>query len=204
MKYEKIALSIVLVSLPCLVLGAILPVYTKNLGYSVFQLTLLFSVFSCSQLFMRVIIGKISDRYSRYAILCVSILLCGLAYLMLSGAETLIYLLIARMIQGAAGILLTISAVSFITAEYGKFASGFGRYSRSRNLGGLIGIGLAYYLFSRSQSLAGWKNFFLISAAACVASFIFMVSEKKRPGYTTSYLVPKGCIHQGWNRKSGC
>lgn len=179
MKYEKIALSIVLVSLPCLVFGAILPVYTKNQGYSVFQLTLLFSVFSCSELFMRVFIGKISDRYSRYVILCVSVLLYGLAYLMLSGAQNLIYLMIARMIQGAAGILLTISAVSFITAEHGNFASGFGRYSRSRNLGGLIGIGLAFYLFSRSQFLEGWKNLFVISAVSCLASFIFMVSRKK-------------------------
>lgn len=178
MKYEKVAISIILVSLPCLVFEALLPAYTKELGYSVFQLSILFSVYSFSGLVMRLVIGKISDRFSRFLVLCCALLLYGLAYLLLAEARSMGYLLAARMVQGAAGILLTISAVSLITAEKTSFAQGLGRFGGNRQLGGLLGIGLTFYVFNRSDFLEGWSQFFLISAAFALISLICVVFQK--------------------------
>ena len=69
------------------------------------------------------------------------------------------------MVQGAAGILLTISAVSLITAEKTSFAKGLGRYGGNRQLGGIIGIGLTFYVLNRTDFLEGWSQIFLISSA---------------------------------------
>ena len=178
MKYEKVALSIVLVSLPCLVFDFLLPAYTTELGYTVFQLSILYSVYSLSELGMRLLIGKISDRYSRFLVLCCAMLLYGMAYFLFAQARSLGYLLAARMVQGAAGILLTISAVSLITAEKTSFAKGLGRYGGNRQQGGIIGIGLTFYVFNRSGFLEGWSQFFYISAAFALVSLILVFIRK--------------------------
>ncbi|MBE5987922.1 putative MFS family arabinose efflux permease [Lacrimispora xylanisolvens] len=178
MKYEKVALSIILVSLPCLVFDFLLPAYTTELGYTVFQLSILYSVYSFSELVMRLLIGKISDRYSRFLVLCCAMLLYGIAYFLFSQARGLGYLLAARMVQGAAGILLTISAVSLITAEKTSFAKGLGRYGGNRQLGGIIGIGLTFYVLKRTDFLEGWSQIFLISSAFAVVSLILLFIKK--------------------------
>lgn len=182
MKYEKVALSIVLVSLPFLVFDVMLPAYTKELGYTVFQLSILYSVYSFSELIMRLVIGKVSDRYSRYAVICCALFLYGLAYFLFAQARSLGYLLAARMVQGAAGILLTISAVSLVTAEKTSFAQGLGRYSGNRQFGGILGIGLTFYVFSRSDFLEGWNQLFLISAAFAMVSLVYTFTQ--RPSLT--------------------
>ncbi|MDW2797338.1 MFS transporter [Clostridium boliviensis] len=182
MKYEKVALSIVLVSLPILVFDVMLTAYTKELGYTVFQLSILYSVYSFSELIMRLLIGKVSDRYSRYAVLCCALFLYGLAFFLFAQARSLGYLLAARMVQGAAGILLTISAVSLITAEKTSFARGLGRYSGNRQFGGILGIGLTYYVFYRSDFLEGWNRLFLISAAFAIVSLVYTLAQ--RPSHT--------------------
>jgi MFS family permease len=181
MKYEKVALSIVLVSLPCLVFDFLLPAYTTELGYTVFQLSILYSVYSFSELLMRLLIGKISDRYSRFVVLCCAMLLYGIAYFLFAQARGLGYLLAARMVQGAAGILLTISAVSLITAEKTSFAKGLGRYGGNRQLGGIIGIGLTFYVLNRTEFLEGWSQFFLISSAFAFVSLILVFIKKPSP-----------------------
>jgi len=178
MKYEKVVLSIILVSLPCLVFDFLLPAYTTELGYTVFQLSILYSVYSFSELVMRLLIGKISDRYSRFLVLCCAMLLYGIAYFLFSQARGLGYLLAARMVQGAAGILLTISAVSLITAEKTSFAKGLGRYGGNRQLGGIIGIGLTFYVLKRTDFLEGWRQIFLISSAFAVISLILVFIKK--------------------------
>lgn len=178
MKYEKVALSIILVSLPCLVFDFLLPAYTTELGYTVFQLSILYSVYSFSELVMRLLIGKISDRYSRFLALCCAMLLYGIAYFLFSQARGLGYLLAARMVQGAAGILLTISAVSLITAEKTSFAKGLGRYGGNRQLGGILGIGLTFYILNRTDFLEGWSQIFFISSAFAVVSLILVLIKK--------------------------
>ena len=178
MKYEKVALSIILVSLPCLVFDFLLPAYTAELGYTVLQLSILYSVYSFSELVMRLLIGKISDRYSRFLVMSCAILLYGIAYFLFSQARGLGYLLTARMVQGAAGILLTISAVSLITAEKTSFAKGLGRYGGNRQLGGILGIGLTFYVLNRTDFLEGWSQIFLISSATAVVSLILLFVKK--------------------------
>lgn len=178
MKYEKVALSIILVSLPCMVFDFLLPAYTTELGYTVFQLSILYSVYSFSELVMRLLIGKISDRYSRFLVLCCTMLLYGIAYFLFSQARGLGYLLAARMVQGGAGTLLTISAVSLITAEKTSFAKGLGRYGGNRQLGGIIGIGLTFYVLNRIDFLEGWSQIFLISSAFAFISLILVVIKK--------------------------
>lgn len=191
MKYEKIALSIVLASLPCLVFNILLPAYTKELGYTVFQLSILYSVYSFSELIMRLLIGKISDRYSRYLVLCCALFLYGLAYFLFAQARSMGYLMAARMVQGAAGILLTISVVGLITAEKTSYAQGIGRYGGNRQLGGILGIGLTFYIFNRSGFLEGWSQFFLISAAFALVSLILLFTRKPSQAKVPSFQSVK-------------
>lgn len=179
MRYKKIVVSVILVSLPCIIFEALLPVYTERLGFTTLQLTILFSVFSLSELIMRIFMGRASDRYSRRTVLFTSLLLYGLAYLTLSGAVKLQYLLLARILQGAAGILLTISVVSLIRSENVNFAQGLGRFGSNRYLGGLLGMGLSFYIFYRYDFLKGWKLLFLCCTGAAVLSFLYCLSVKE-------------------------
>lgn len=175
MRYKQIAAPVILVSLPCIIFEGLLPLYTEQLNFTTFEMTLLFSVYALSGLIMRLIIGSMSDRFSRRMLLLLSLSAYGTAYLVLAGAVTMPQLMAARFIQGAAGILLSISAVGLILDGNDHFAQGMGRFDSNRNFGGMIGVGAAFLVFMNHDLLSGWKLFFLCSAGAAVLGLFYCI-----------------------------
>ncbi|MFR3729319.1 MFS transporter [Lacrimispora sp.] len=187
MRYKQIAAPVILVSLPCIIFEGLLPLYTEQLNFTTFEMTLLFSVYALSGLIMRLIIGSMSDRFSRRMLLLLSLSAYGTAYLVLAGAVTMPQLMAARFIQGAAGILLSISAVGLILDGNDHFAQGMGRFDSNRNFGGMIGVGAAFLVFMNHDLLSGWKLFFLCSAGAAVLGLFYCIWKVgpavKKPSY---------------------
>ncbi|MNJ41526.1 putative sulfoacetate transporter SauU [compost metagenome] len=179
--YNKLSIPILIVSLPLLSFDVLLPIYTKELGFTTFQFTMLVSVFSMTQLVMRLILGRVSDKYSRRFIFLVSLLCFVAAYFVLSAANKLSVLLAARVINGAANILLSISLFGIIADANHSFAQQLGRFDSNRNLGGFIGVGLSFYILSQYDLLNGWTILFAVCGVAAVAAFVYALTIPKAP-----------------------
>lgn len=184
MKYEKLAVPVILASLPCVMFGGLFPLYTEQLGFTTLKMTILYSTFALAGLIIRLFMGTITDRYPRRSVFLWALFLYAVAYFFLSGAETMLYLITARFIQGAAGILLTLSVVGVITDENSNYGQSMGRFDSNRNFGGMIGVGLSFLIFYHYDLLKGWKLFFLCCAAAslvaCFYSFIRIKKQAKK------------------------
>ncbi|MFC3745657.1 MFS transporter [Paenibacillus sp. GCM10012306] len=173
MSYKKISIPILMISLPFIFFDVLLPVYTEELGYTTFQFTLLVSVFSFAQLFMRLLLGKISDKYSRRSIFIASLLFFVGAYFTFALADQLLLLMSARVLNGIANILLTLAVFGMIADGNTNLAQQLGRFDSNRNLGGLIGIGLCFYILTNYELLNGWKVLFTVCGAVALLSLLF-------------------------------
>lgn len=184
MKYEKLAVPVILASLPCVMFEGLFPLYTEQLGFSTLYMTIFYSTFALAGLMMRLIMGTVSDRYTRRSVFLWALSLYAVAYFFLSRAESMSYLMVARFIQGVAGILLTLSVVGVITDENNNYGQSMGRFGSNRNFGGMLGVGLSFLIFYHYDLLKGWKLFFLCCAAAslsgCFYSFFRIKKQEKK------------------------
>lgn len=169
-----------LVSLPVIMFEGLFPLYTKQLGYSTFQMTIFYSAFALAGLVMRFFMGKLSDKYTRRRVFLFAVLLYAAAYISLSGAVSMPHIMAARFIQGAAGILLTLSVVGVITDENDKFAQTMGRFDSNRNLGGMIGVGLCFLIFTNYDLLSGWNIFFLCCSGASLSAYLYSLVKVRK------------------------
>lgn len=184
MRYEKLAVPVMLVSLPVIMFQGLFPLYTEQLGYTTFRMTILYSAFALAGLIMRLFMGKASDRYTRRSVFLWAVFLYAAAYVSLSGAVSMVHLMAARFIQGAAGILLTLSVIGVITDEKEKFGQSMGRFDSNRNFGGMIGIGICFLIFTNYDIIAGWRLFFLCCFAASILGYLyscFRIKKQEKP-----------------------
>ena len=126
MNPEKLTSSLILISLPGIFLGVLLPMYTHELGYTTFQYALIVSILSFSQIMMNLVLGRASDRHSRRFIFLSALIFFTTAYFVFSVATQLSILIVARVISGIAGILLSISLVGLISDSNNSFGQRFG------------------------------------------------------------------------------
>ncbi|WP_313072035.1 MFS transporter [Lacrimispora sp.] len=193
MKYEKLAVPVILASLPGVVFEGLFPLYTTQLGFTTLKMTIFYSTFALSGLIMRLLMGTVSDRYTRRSVFLWALSLYAVAYFFLSGAESMTFLMVARFVQGAAGILLTLSVIGVITDENNNFGQSMGRFDSNRYLGGIIGIGLSFLIFYHYDLLEGWKLFFLCCAVAslvgCIYSFFRIKRQEKKEFHGKARIV---------------
>lgn len=93
-----------------------------------------------SQLIMRLILGKVSDKYSRRSIFISSLLCFVVAYFVFAVATKLSILLIGRVINGVANILLTISLFGMIADTNSSFAQKLGALAVTEISAGLLAL----------------------------------------------------------------
>lgn len=86
-----------------------LPFYAETFGASPLQIGFLFASYSLAQFICSPLWGRISDRIGRRNPLLLTILLGGLAYLLLAAAPTLGFVFLARALAGAAAANYTIA-----------------------------------------------------------------------------------------------
>ena len=87
----------------------IIPFLGLSLGLNAFQVGLIMSVFSFSQLFASPVTGKISDRFGRKPILLISQTSTLIGFLLLGIANSVWLLVAARLIDGLIGSNMTVS-----------------------------------------------------------------------------------------------
>ena len=87
----------------------IIPFLGLSLGLNAFQVGLVMSVFSFSQLFASPVTGKLSDRFGRKPILIVSQTSTLIGFLVLGIADSVWLLVAARLIDGLIGSNMTVS-----------------------------------------------------------------------------------------------
>lgn len=173
MNPKKLTSSLILISLPSIFLGVLLPIYTHELGYTTFQYTIIVSILSFSQIVMKLVLGRASDRYSRRFIFLSALIFFTSAYFVFSVATQLSVLIFARVISGIAGILLSISLVGLISDSNNSFGQQMGYFDSRMHLGGLIGVGICYLVLKNYELVQGWYVLFMICGGASALAYIF-------------------------------
>lgn len=188
MNPKKLSLPLMLISLPGIFLGVLLPMYTNELGYTTFQYSMIVSTLACSQIIMKLILGRASDRYSRRTIF-ISALLCYTAtYFIFSIATQLSLLIVARIVNGIAGILLMMALIGVISDSNNSFGQQMGFFDSKEQIGGLIGVGVCYVVLSNYDFIEGWSVLFIVcgGAALLAALYAFKLPEEVKKTEITS------------------
>jgi MFS family permease len=198
MNPKKLSLPLMLIALPNIFLGVLLPMYTNELGYTTFQYSITVSALACSQIIMKLILGKVSDRYSRRFIFISSFLCFAVTYFMFSMATQLSIIIVARVINGISGILLTMATVGLISDSNNSFGQQMGFFDSKEQIGGLIGVGVCYLVLSNYDFIKGWNVLFMIcgGAAALAALYAFKLPKETKRLANTSKQKAKLSLKQ--------
>lgn len=180
-KKKRIAIIMILVSLPCIFLDVLLPVYTHELGYSTIQMTMLFSIFSLSTLVMRLLAGRWMDQYSYKPLLLCSLLIYTGAYCTFSITDSLYGLMLGQVLQGMANVILSISIYGIIMHMRDSLAQNIGWIDSLKNLGGLLGVGLCFFILTKYGIILGWHFLFAICSASTLFVLIYFLLTWKEP-----------------------
>jgi len=137
----------------------VLPFLALSLGLDAFQIGLILSVFSFSQIFGSPVMGNLSDRYGRKPILIISQMSTVAGFLLLGISDAAWLLILARLVDGLLGSNMTVSQayISDVTTPedrtkmYGYSSAVFGA---GLIFGPLIGGTLSAISFSTPMFLA--------------------------------------------------
>ena len=157
-----------------------LPVKSKELGASAFEVGGLFSLFTLSLLLLRPLVGHAFDRFGRRWFLCVAIVLYVIAYTGYGFAEEITSMYAARFLQGigAALLLLSIDAITADLTDSTDRASAMGKnleaQIRSTFIEATLGFGLIAALPEQ-----GWQISFAIFA--CMAMYALFAVGRNVP-----------------------
>ncbi|WMJ76202.1 MULTISPECIES: MFS transporter [unclassified Sedimentibacter] len=180
---DRLAIPLILVSLPLTFMDLLLPMYTMSLGYTPVQITGLFSIFSFFLVLMRLYVGRISDRYGRKTVLIAGLLLYALSYLLYSYSKDIGHLYTARVFQSIAGVCLSISCFSMVADLNNNLGHNYGKIGGYEEKGGLVGVALCFIIFNYSDFMDGWSYIFKICSAAALISTIYSIIFIKNVKY---------------------
>ncbi|MEG0308972.1 MAG: MFS transporter [Clostridium sp.] len=170
---------IILTSLSAGVMSFLLTIYSKELNMNAIEITGLFSVLSLVLLIMKPIIGKASDKFGRRPILITAMVGYAIAYGVFSMADSSIEIYIARILQGFAAALMTISTYAIIsdTTKEENFSEGFGKRSSASSTGILYGIILTFIVFSSTKFMKAWQILFIIFSLAAIYGAFYVIKK---------------------------
>lgn len=136
------------VSFPFGVLGFLLPIYGKQLGASALEIGGFFSAFSLVPALIRPFLGRALDRWGRRPFLLFGLFGYLLATLVFAFANTVVWLIAARFLQGAGSAFLWIAAYTMVAdlAQASGRGQEFGSVDEASYRGGLIGTTIGFSL----------------------------------------------------------
>ena len=165
--------------------GIIIPVlysYSLRYGLNDFQNGLLFATFSLFQFLAAPIIGRLSDKYGRRPLLLVSLFGTTLSFLMMAGAQSAVYLFLARALDGiTAGNLPVAQAVISDTTEMKDRARGFGIMGAAFGFGFIFGPAISALTVGYSSRLP-FLIAALISGLSVLLTYLFLPETNKHLG----------------------
>ena len=166
----------------------VLPIYANNPPFvaSPYEIGWLVSIYSWMQFVFAPILGKLSDKYGRRPVLFVSLIGSVIGYIVLGLANTVLLLLVGRIISGITGG--NISAAQAYIADVTKKedrAKGMGMFGAAFGLGFVLGPAIG----GITSKYGVHVPFFIAAALSAVAAiavyFLLPESLKARPDIDT-------------------
>jgi multidrug resistance protein len=148
----------------------LLPYYATEFGASAFLVGVLISSFSVAQLAVAPLWGRASDRYGRRPMILAGLVLSAVAYVVFGFAETLLVLLVSRVVQGMGGG--TIGVVQAYVADATppeQRTKSLGWLSAVTSLGAVVGPAFG----SALDEMGGHKAPGLAAAALAALTALF-------------------------------
>lgn len=178
--------AVFLISMPFFVLGLMLPIYGTEIGASVVEIGLFFSVFSIATVFLRPVVGWALDRFGRRKFFLAG--LAGYAITMLGFAfsDQVWGILLARTVQGVASALLWLAASAITADAAGDQERGraFGGITQASSQGSIVGAFLGFTVLNARLNLSGeetqpgsWTLLFLVYAGINVVALLLALSR---------------------------
>jgi multidrug resistance protein len=172
--------------------GTIIPLlypYASRFGIGPLGLSMLFVSFSVAQFIATPVIGRLADRYGRRPLLILSIFGTGLSLAMFAGANSLLVLFIARILDGVTGGNISVAqAVIADTTKGPERAKAFGILGASFGFGFLFGPFLGGYLSKYGLSTPFYFSAVLAGIAGLAA--LFWLPETLPPGQRQPSKLP--------------
>jgi multidrug resistance protein len=150
----------------------LLPFYATRLGASGTVVGALVAAFSVAQLLSAPAWGRFSDRRGRRPALLAGLTISTLGYLMFAGADSLLVLLLSRVVQGfGGGTVGVINAAIADTSTPEERTKSLGWLTASTSLGAVVGPVIG----SASAQAFGRSAPGIVAAALCVANLVYAV-----------------------------
>lgn len=177
---EALRRSLFWVSAPIFFINFALPVKSKELGATAFEVGGLFSLFTFALLVFRPLIGSALDRIGRRQFLIVSLVLYVVAYIGYGVSESIVSMYLARLVQavGAAILLLTIDAITTDLTSHQDRATAMGKNVEAQTRATFVGASVGFGLIAAFPE-NGWMISFQIFAL--MAAFALFVAIKSVP-----------------------
>lgn len=155
------------------IIAPLMPLYAKHMGASGIWLGVIFASYSVSRLIFVPLIGKMSDRKGRKAIIAIGLLLYSLFSLSYIFAFNPLTLSFVRFLQGFASamILPIIMALIGDISPKGKE----GRYMGYFNVARFFGMGLGPMLGGSLNDLYGIDAAFYVLSGLTALTFVFVL-----------------------------
>ncbi|MEG3071519.1 MAG: MFS transporter [Candidatus Syntrophopropionicum ammoniitolerans] len=127
----------------------VLPIYSEGLGFSSFQLGVIFSVYSVALLLLSIPIGIISDRYGKKRVMVAGMSGLAIATICFAFSTTFITLLTTRLLQGVAAAVTWVVGPALVADMYPPRERGgkMGLAMAGNNFGFLIGPAVGGFLY---------------------------------------------------------
>ena len=159
----------------------VLPIYSESLGFSSFQLGVIFSVYSVALLLLSIPIGIISDRYGKKRVMVAGMSGLAIATICFAFSTTFITLLTTRLLQGVAAAVTWVVGPALVADMYPPRERGgkMGLAMAGNNFGFLIGPAVGGFLYD----WGGYRAPFFTAAVIVVlvlAAIVIIIKEPAR------------------------
>ncbi|MBU1678116.1 MAG: MFS transporter [Bacteroidetes bacterium] len=187
MKNKKASLTIIFftVFIDLMGFGILIPILptfaSKELNITDFEIGFIIAIFSLVQFLFNPVLGKISDRIGRRPIIIVTLLITSLSYIIFSIADSLLILLLSRMLAGFGGSNIGVAQayIADITDKSSR-SKGMGMIGAAFGLGFVFGPLIGGMISEYGYAFAGYGSAAFSLTAAVFAFFLLPESLKKR------------------------
>ncbi len=160
-------------------LEAFLPIYAVTVaGLNEFQAGILWGVQVVTTILSKPIMGKMSDRYGRTALISIGLLICAISFGAIPLLTGFSMLMIAAAFFGLGGAVVTSSGAALVAdlCKEKHFGTAMGAFGTIFDIGHASGPILAGFLIARySYQLSFW----VIASMLIAALPIFMMNVRK-------------------------
>ncbi len=173
--------SLFLVSLPIFFINFVLPIKSKELGASAFEIGGLFSLFTFSLVLLRPIVGMWVDRVGRKLFFLIALLLYTLAYLGYAWSVDLTAMYVARFCQGigASLLLITVDTITTDLVSAPERGQALGRNMETQTRASMLGATVGFTLVGVIPLVAWQYSFYLFAVAAAAGLFVALFKLKQ-------------------------